>query len=98
MRIPPNELGFSLCRTRQGRIVSGPVASGSPTRVDIRVECPPGSSFFGLFHTHPKLPSGQGGIAKLSDMDTFSAQRVRAKVSCVATEGALRCFRVKKAG
>ena len=96
MRIPANEMGFSLCRTPKGRIVAGPVASGTPTRVDISVACPPGSRFVGLMHTHPKLPNGQGGIPQLSATDRQSALRVGAKVSCVGTEKALRCFGVKK--
>lgn len=96
MRIPANEIGFSLCRTPRGKIVTGPVFSGSPTRVDIAVQCPPGSRFVGLMHTHPKLSDGRGGIAQLSATDVRSALRVNAQVSCVGTEKALRCFGVKR--
>lgn len=85
-----NEIGFTLCRTPRGQIVRGPMATGTPTRVQIPVACPSGTAFFGLFHTHP------GGVARPSAQDIASAQRVGAEVICVASDTELRCFGVKK--
>lgn len=97
IRLPRNEIGFSLCNLR-GKVVAGPVTQGTPTAVDIKIACPPGATFFGLLHTHPRLPDGRGGIPKLSRVDRDSAIRVKADVSCVVTEGATKCFGTKMAG
>ncbi len=45
-----NEVGFSLCRTAQGKLVAGPMATGSPTSVQIPVSCPTSARFDSLYH------------------------------------------------
>lgn len=85
-RLPPNETGFAICRTPTGRLVNGPVSTGSPTRVDIHVACPPGSRFEGLFHTHP------GGVAQPSPMDIAAARQTGAAHQCILSDSEMRCF------
>ena len=85
-----NEMGFTLCRTQAGRLVAGPVATGTPTSVDITVACPKGARYEGLFHTHP------GGVASPSTTDVRSALRTGAKNMCIDADGDLRCWRVVK--
>jgi len=82
------EVGFALCRARDGRLVHGPVSVGTPTSVDITVSCPAGSELVGLFHTHP------GGVPVPSEQDIRSALQVGAKVLCIDADGDLRCWRV----
>ena len=84
-RLPPMETGFSLCRTRQGALVNGPEATGTPNRVEIPVSCPAGSQFTGLFHTHPS------GVALPSATDIASARKVNAKVLCISSDSETRC-------
>jgi proteasome lid subunit RPN8/RPN11 len=85
-RIPRNEIGFALCRVRKtGRLVRGPVAEGTSTRVDIPIQCPQGSDFEVLFHTHP------GGVAEPSALDRSTARRFRAKALCIASDRELKC-------
>jgi len=78
--LPRDEVGFTVCRTPTGRLVRGPVTSGTPTSVDIVVECPPGSEPFALVHTHP------GGINTPSAMDVKSGQRFRMSAMCIADD------------
>lgn len=83
-----NEIGFSICRAPDDMLVSGPVAVGTPNRVNIPIACPPDAEFIGLFHTHP------GGVAKPSQLDEQSAADHNAKVMCIEADGILRCFPV----
>ena len=87
MRSPKNEVGFSMCRDGSGRLVFGPVATGTPTSVQIPVQCPPGASFEGLAHSHP------GGIPVPSRMDVSEALRLKAKVLCIDADGVTKCYR-----
>lgn len=92
-RIPRNEIGFALCRVRKtGRLVRGPVAEGTPTRVDIPIKCPPGSEFEVMVHTHP------GGKADPSALDRRTAQRFKAKALCIASDTELKCHPVSRMG
>ncbi len=92
-KIPKNEIGFAMCRVRKTRqLVRGPVASGSPTRVDIPIKCPPGSDFEVMVHTHP------GGRAEPSSLDMRTAQRFGAKASCIASDTELKCHPVPRRG
>lgn len=87
-----NEVGFSICRVKAtGKLVNGPVATGTPMRVDIPVQCPPDSRFEGLYHTHP------GGIAMPSAMDVRSAKQVGARVLCIQVPetGEMACYTVR---
>ncbi len=81
-----NEIGYSLCRAPSGRLVRGPMAEGTPTRVQIPVACPPGTTFEYLFHTHP------GGVAYPSNMDIKSGIRVGAKGLCIDADGDRQCY------
>ena len=85
-----NEVGYSLCRAPSGALVRGPMAEGTPTRVQIPIACPPGTTFEGLNHTHP------GGVAFPSSMDIKSGIRVGAKVLCIDADGDRKCFRLKR--
>lgn len=92
-RIPRNEVGFAMCRVRKtGRLVRGPVATGTPTRVDIPIQCPPGSDFEVMVHTHP------GGVAEPSALDMRTAQRFGATASCIASDSELKCHPVSRTG
>ena len=95
-RLPGREVGMALCRRPTGEVVAGPVALGDAMSVRISLRCPADSTFYGLLHTHPRLPNGQGGIAKLSAQDIRDARRVGAEVACVATESNLNCFKIKR--
>ena len=87
--LPRDEVGFTVCRVPgTGRLVRGPVTSGTPTSVDIVVECPPGSEPFALVHTHP------GGVNTPSAMDVKSGQRFRMSAMCIADDREMRCFPV----
>lgn len=86
-KLPPNEFGFALCRTQTGKLVKGPTASGTPGNVTIPVDCPAGASFEGLFHTHPR------GMAEPSPLDTASAEKVGARVLCIASDTETRCHK-----
>lgn len=83
-----NEIGFALCRDASGRLAFGPQAEGGPFSVDIPVECPPGTSFFGLYHTHP------GGDTKPSLTDMASARQFGAKAICIEVPetGEMECY------
>ena len=85
-----NEVGFTICRAKSGKLTHGPMATGSPTGVNIPVSCPPGSRMEGLFHTHPK------GVAYPSDIDIRSAVKVGAKALCVQSDTELACFRITR--
>ena len=92
-RIPKDEIGFALCRVREtGRLVRGPVAQGTPTRVDIPIKCPPGSDFEVMVHTHP------GGSAEPSALDIRTGQRFSAKSLCIASDTELKCHPVPRIG
>ena len=90
-RLPRNEVGFALCRMPTGKLATGPVSSGTPTRVDIAASCPPGGTLVGLFHTHP------GGIAYPSAMDVRAAKKVRAPNLCILSDSQLGCYKVGRA-
>ena len=87
-KIPPVEVGFTLCRRPSGVLTRGPAVSGTRTAVNIPLLCPPGSSLEGLFHTHP------GGVAFPSQTDKSSARKFDAKVLCITNDTQTRCFRV----
>lgn len=82
-----NEVGWALCRTPEGRLLSGPLAEGTPMSVNIPVGCPGGSRLAGLFHTHP------AGVAFPSDTDIRSAKAVGAGSLCIDADGQLACYR-----
>ena len=83
-----NEVGWALCRDGLGRLTFGPRAEGGPHSVDIPVECPPGSTFFALYHTHP------GGTTQPSQADLESARLFRAQAVCIEVPetGELACW------
>ena len=87
----PNEIGFSLCKLPSGKLTHGPIATGTPISVGIPVQCPSGSALYGLFHTHP------GGVPYPSQRDVKSQRLTGAKVSCIQSDKALKCFRLKGA-
>lgn len=90
-KLPPNEIGFALCRLPKGgrrKFARGPLAVGTPDSVTVPTVCPAGR-FAGMFHTHP------GGVARPSGMDVREARRVGAQGICIASDSALRCYRVR---
>ena len=90
VKIPSVEVGFTMCRTGAGALVRGPLATGTRTRLNIPISCPPGSVMEGLFHTHP------GGQASPSQRDVASAKQYGAKVLCITNDTTTRCFRVTR--
>ena len=86
-----NEIGFSLCKLPSGKLTHGPIVTGTPVSVGIPVQCPSGSSLYGLFHTHPD------GTPYPSQQDVKSQRLTGAKVSCISADKALKCFRLKGA-
>ena len=83
-----NEIGYTMCRAKSGRLVRGPINEGTPTEVKIPIQCPVGTMFEGLYHTHP------GGSPIPSSQDVDAALRVGAKILCVDADGVLECYRV----
>lgn len=85
-----NEVGFALCRDSWGRLTFGPKAEGSPWSVDIALECPEGSEFFGLYHTHP------GGFPVPSAQDWQAARTFGAQALCVEVPDTdeMECYEV----
>jgi len=51
------EIGFTLCKTKEGRIVPGNLCMGESCRIFLK-DCPKGQKIIGTFHTHP-VPSGR---------------------------------------
>lgn len=87
--LPRNEMGFTICQGQKG-LTRGPVAHGTPTSVNVTVQCPVGSKLLGIFHTHPR------GTSRPSATDVRSAQSIKAKVLCVQSErDGLQCYRLK---
>lgn len=88
------ETGFALCRDRGGVLTFGPAATGDRYSVEIPVECPPGSEFFGLYHTHP------GGTTAPSRADIESARMFGASALCVEVPetGDLQCYEMPLRG
>jgi len=93
-KIPRNEIGYALCRVRAtGRLVrSAQVSEGTPTRVDIPINCPSGSDFEVMVHTHP------GGRAEPSALDRRTGERFGAKALCIASDTELKCHPVSRVG
>ena len=88
-----NEIGFALCRDERGRLTFGPKAEGSPYHVNIDLDCPEGSNFFGLYHTHP------GGFVTPSDQDWHVARQLGAEFLCVEVPDTdeMECYEVVQA-
>ena len=72
-----NEVGASICRRPDGKMVLGPVSEGTPTSVNVLKFCPPGSIFEGLWHTHPN------GAPIPSTQDLLSGIQADAKLLCI---------------
>ena len=90
MKLPVNEFGFVGCRAPNGGLIRGPVATGTPNSVSIPIDCPTGTVFELLFHSHP------GGVSFPSRQDMESAVRVGAKTLCIVSErDGLKCFRIE---
>lgn len=91
-RLPRNEFGFAVFKTPAGGFMAGPVSTGTPTSVDIAVacpECPPGSSFYALIHSHP------GGVAFPSAQDIQSAMRLGNARQCILSDNDFQCFQTR---
>ena len=86
----PNEVGFAVCRMSNRRLTHGPVSVGTPTNVYIDVQCPKGSQFEYLFHTHP------GGVPVPSPVDVRSARLSGARGLCIDADGAMRCYKMRR--
>ena len=84
------EVGFTLCRANGGKLVTGPPAIGTHNRVNIPLQCPPGSRFEGFFHSHPN------GSTAPSAMDIKSARQHNADVTCIQNERGIRCYRLRR--
>ena len=95
MKLPTNkEVGSSICRTKAGGVVPGKMTSGSMTHGDVELNCPPNTSFDGVWHTHPM------GMAQPSEQDYEQARRHGIKKLCITStspgvEDQTRCFRIR---
>ena len=89
-----NEIGFAICKGRDGRLVRGPVVEGTPTRVTIPLACPPETRLVGMGHTHP----GKYGVAFPSDMDIQAALTHDVPNLCIGQPetGVVNCFSRKR--
>jgi proteasome lid subunit RPN8/RPN11 len=76
-RMGQNEIGASMCRKRDGSFVLGPVTEGTPMSVNVMISCPPGTEYWGPWHTHP------GGIPYPSSQDMKSGRNTGAKGLCI---------------
>ena len=87
-----NEVGASICRMPNGKIVLGPKATGTPMSVKVPIQCPPSATFEGIIHTHP------GGVPIPSQQDLKAGRQVGANVLCIKVPetGVLRCYRRTK--
>ena len=85
-RLPANEFGFSLCQLPNGDLTRGPVNWGTPTSVEIKLQCPSGSKFVGLGHTHP------GGVAEPSRQDIASGFSSGSQFLAIQSDTELRLW------
>ena len=85
-KLPKNEFGFALCQLPNGDLARGPVSWGTPTSVDIQLQCPSGSKFLGLGHSHP------GGVAYPSDQDIKSGFESNSQFLAIQSDSELRIF------
>ena len=85
-----NEIGAAVCRFPGGRLAFGPWARGTPTSVNVPLQCPPGATLSSIYHTHP------GGVAYPSDQDVASARQAGVKSLCINADGDLKCFRASQ--
>ena len=83
------EYGFTLCRSPNAKVSSGPRVKGKAHEVSIPLKCPPGSKLIGLHHLHP------GGSLSLSALDKRTAKEHRLEVMCVKGRGRTRCYRFR---
>jgi hypothetical protein len=89
-KLPANEMGFPVCQLPGGELTRGPVSWGSPTSVKIQLQCPGGSKFLGLSHTHP------GGVAYPSAQDVRSAFESGAQALWIMSDNDFRTFPVQR--
>ena len=89
-KLPANEFGFALCELPNGDLTRGPVSWGTPTSVDIQLQCPQGAKFVGLGHSHP------GGVAYPSDQDVASGFESNSQLLAILSDTELRIFPVVK--
>jgi len=82
----PNEVGAAICKKTNGEIVLGPITEGTPDSVRVILECPTGSVFDGIFHTHPG-----SGITKPSQQDILTGIWSGSKKLCIFSEGDMEC-------
>lgn len=82
-----NEIGASICRRPNGSFVFGPFATGTPVSVNVPIKCPAGSTFHGIYHTHP------GGVPIPSAQDLRSGRQTGSQVLCVNADGNMVCYR-----
>lgn len=81
-----NEIGAAMCRFPNGKLAFGPFSEGTPVSVNVRIECPPGSTFEGIYHTHPR------GVPVPSQTDIKSGQLTGSKALCINADGDVRCY------
>ena len=82
------ECGFSICRTKTGKLTRGKTHCGTKDAVIIPNDCPAGAKRIALTHNHPS------GNPNLSSVDKATAGRHNIIV-CVKTRDT-RCYRVRK--
>ena len=89
-KLPANEMGFPGCQLPNGNLINGPVSWGTPTSVEIQLQCPMGSKFVGLGHTHPR------GVAQPSDQDIRSGFQSGAQFLAIASDTEFRVWPIIK--
>ena len=81
-----NEVGASICRFPSGDITFGPWSTGTPTSVNVKLSCPTGSKFHGIYHPHP------GGEPVPSTTDLKSGVKAGARYLCIDADGVTKCY------
>ena len=97
-QLPPNEFGFPMCQRPDGSLERNvKVSWGTPTSVDVGTQCPPGTRFVGVTHSHPL------GVPFPSKTDQRAAIASSSEVMCIVADTpggrdhVLNCFRIQAA-
>ncbi len=87
------ECGFVVCRKGR-KYAKGPVACGTPNRVEVPISCPPGYTPIAVVHNHPS------GSPYPSIVDVKNLRKVGIPISCIIQgrfdSGRVKCYRIDK--
>ena len=83
------ECGFSICKTKSGKLTRGRTFCGTEHNVTLPNDCPVGSRRVALTHNHP------GGVNPLGSSVDKATARKHGVIVCIKTDET-RCIKVKK--